>query len=76
MLYRDMIEQIGSETPFATVKTMIEFLLSNKLVTPREAELVARTAANLYQSEAAGELSSDERAKLIRSIFVTLAEIT
>ena len=76
LLYRDMIEQIDATTPFEAIKTMLEFLLSNKLITRREAELIAQTSANLYRSEAAGKLAAEERAKLIRSIFATLAEIT
>lgn len=76
LLYRDMIEQIGSATPFEAIKSMLEFLLSNKLITRREAELIAQMSANLYRSEAAGKLVAEERAKLIRSIFATLAEIT
>ena len=76
LLYQNMVEQIGEATPFAEVKSMIDFLLENKLITRREAELVAQMTLNLYKSEAAGELSSAERAKLIRSNFVTLAKIT
>jgi len=74
LLYQNMLEQINEETPFAEVKSMLAFLLENKLITRREAELVAQMSANLYKSEAAGELSSTERVKLIRSIFVTLAK--
>ena len=55
---------------------MLEFLLDNKLITRREAELIAQMVANLYKSEAVKELSADERTRLIRSIFVTLAKIT
>lgn len=76
MLYQDMLDQIDEETPFDEVKAMIEYLLKNKLITRREAELVAQMSANLYQSEAAEEISSTERARLIRSVFVTLAKIT
>lgn len=76
LLYRDMMNQIGAATPFEAVKSMIAFLLRNKLITQREAELIAQMSANLYFSEAAGELSSEERAKLTRSIFAKLAEIT
>ncbi len=74
LLYQNMVEQIGEATPFAEVKSMIDFLLENKLITRREAELVAQMTLNLYKSEAAGELSSAERTKLIRSNFVTLAK--
>lgn len=76
LLYRDMIDQIDATTLFETIQAMLEFLLNNKLITRREAELIAQTSANLYRSEAAGKLAAEERAKLIRSIFATLAEIT
>ena len=76
LLYQQMLDQTDAQTPFAHVKSMIDFLLENKLITRREAELIAQMSANLYQSEAANEISSDERARLIRSIFVTLAKIT
>ena len=76
LLYQEMLDQIDTETPFAQVKSMIDFLLENKLITRREAELIAQMTANLYESEAAEQISSEERVKLIRSIFATLATIT
>ena len=76
LLYQRLLEQIDEDTKFAHVKSMIDFLLDNKLITRREAELVAQMSANLYQSEAAENLAPEERARLIRSIFVTLAKIT
>ena len=77
MLYRDMMSKITAKTSFAQVKSMIEFIfVESKLITRREAELIAQMSVNLYRSEAAGEISADERAKLIRSIFITLSKIT
>lgn len=77
MLYRDMMSKITAKTTFAQVKSMIEFIfVESKLITRREAELIAQMSVNLYRSEAAGEITGDERAKLIRSIFATLAKIT
>ena len=76
MLYRDMIDSVREDTNFAEVERMLEFLLRNKLITRREAQIILQTVANLYQSEAAGKIAADERAKLIRSIFLTLAKIT
>ena len=76
LLYQELLDQIDETTPFADVKSMLDFLLSGKLITRREAELVAQMSANLFKSEAAGELDATERARLIRSIFVTLAKIT
>jgi len=76
VLYRDMINGIDQRTPFAEVKSMLDFLLKSNLITRREAELIAQMSANLYKSEASEQISAEERAKLIRSIFATLAKIT
>ena len=76
LLFREMIEAIDEYTPFAKIKTMIDFLLNNRIVTRREAELVAQMSANLYKSEATKKITPEERTKLIRSTFVTLAKIT
>ena len=76
ILYRDMIEDLDEESTFAHVKSMLDFLLQSKLITRREAELIAQMSANLYKSESAGQIAPEERVKLIRSIFATLAKIT
>ena len=77
LLYRDIIDDIDEETEFEDVKSILEFLMeTGGLITRREAELVAQTVLNLYRSEGQGILPSQERAKLVRSIFVTLSKIT
>lgn len=76
ILYRDMINELNTKSSFADVKSMLDFLLTNKLITRREAELIAQMSVNLYNSEAAKEIKPAERVKLIRSIFATLAKIT
>ncbi len=76
ILYRDMIETLDEEATFEDVKEMLTLLLESKLITRREAELIAQMSVNLYKSEAEGKISSEERTKLIRSIFATLAKIT
>ncbi len=76
LLYQDMLNSIDEDTSFAEVEDMIDFLLDNKIITRREAALVAQMTANLYQSEAAKQIAPSERARLIRSLFVTLAKIT
>lgn len=76
LLYRDLLDQIDEETSFIKVKSMLQFLLDSKLITRREAELVAQMSANFYKAEARGEMSAEERAKLVYSFFVTLAKIT
>ncbi len=76
LLYQDMLNSIDEDTSFAEMEDMIDFLLDNKIITRREAALVAQMTANLYQSEAAKQIAPSERARLIRSLFVTLAKIT
>ena len=76
LLYQEMLESIDEETPFDNVEAMIDFLLENKIITRREAALVAQISANLYKSEAAKKIAPTERARLTRSLFVTLAKIT
>ena len=76
ILYRDMIETLDEEATFDDVKEMLTLLLESRLITRREAELIAQMSVNLYKSEAEGKISSEERTKLIRSIFATLAKIT
>ena len=76
LLFREMIEEIDEYTPFSRIKAMLDYLLNNRIVTRREAELVAQMSANLYKSESLKKISAEERAKLIRSTFATLAKIT
>lgn len=76
IMYREMLQDITPSTPFEAVKNIIRFLFAERIITRREGELVLQMTSNLYKSEAAGELTADERARLIRSIFVTLAKIT
>ena len=71
-----MIGEIDEYTPFNRIKAMLDYLLNNRIVTRREAELVAQMSANLYKSESLKKISAEERAKLIRSTFATLAKIT
>ena len=74
-LFRSMLENIDAATTFDTIKSMINYLIEMRLVTTREAEIVANTIYILYKSEAAGKMSSDERAKIVTSIFVMLSKI-
>ena len=76
LLFREMIGEIDEYTPFNRIKTMLDYLLNNRIITRREAELVAQMSANLYKSETLKKISAEERAKLIRSTFATLAKIT
>ena len=76
LLYEDMLKDISAETPFAEVKSMMDYLLEQKLVTIREAELSIQMIAKFYRAERDKVISSEVRAEFVRSIFVTLSKIT
>lgn len=76
LLYEDMLKDISAETPFAEVKSMMDYLLEQKLVTIREAELSIQMIAKFYRAERDKIISSEVRAEFVRSIFVTLSKIT
>ena len=75
-LYNGIINQIDEETPFETVKSFLQHLRKNKFITRREFSLVANTVLTFYLSEREEKISAAERAKLTRSIFATLANIS
>ena len=74
LLYGNLIAQINEDTTFATVKTMLEYLINRRLSTRREAEIIAQTAYQLYKSEKEEKLSAEDRTKILRTMFVTLSK--
>ena len=76
ILYEDMLKDISVETPFAEVKSMMDYLLEQKIVTIREAEFSMQVIAKFYRAERDKIISSAVRAEFVRSIFTTLSKIT
>ena len=76
IMYKDMIETINEETTFESVKMRLDYLIKEKIITRREAEIVIQIILKLYISEGEGKIESSERAKLVRSMFTTLSKIT
>ena len=73
LLYANMLADIKADTTFDEIKSMLNYLIERRLITRREAEIIAQTAYSLYSSEAAENISDEERAKIIRAMFVTLS---
>lgn len=71
-IYEDMVNKIKENSKFKYVKSMIDYLLENKMVTKREAELCAQFIFNLYNDRT---LDGKSRTKLIRSVFITLSKM-
>ena len=76
LMYEDMLREMNAKTSFDDIKMMLDYILERKLITRREAEIIAQISWQLYNSEKENHISSDERAKLICSIFTTLSKIT
>ena len=75
LLYDGLISRISENTPFEAVKSMLQRLFVSKLITHREFLIITQTVLNFYRSVGDGKMSPAERAKLIRSVFATLANI-
>ena len=76
MLYESFLNSVDEETTFNDVKLMLDVLLQKKVISVREAELVAQTAIGAYRLEESKMLKPEARSWLIRSIFTTLSKIT
>ena len=72
IIYEDMVSKIKDETEFDYVKSMIDYLITHRMVTKREAELCAQFIYSLYNARAIGV---KERTKLIKSVFITLSKM-
>ena len=71
-VYKDMINKINADTTFDYIKSMIDYLIKNRMVTKREAELCAQFIYRLFKSRA---VDVETRTNLIRSVFITLSKM-
>ena len=76
LLYEDMLKNISEKTSFAEVKSMMDYLLEQKIVTIREAELSMQMIAKFYRAEMDEIISSAVRTEFVQSVFTTLSKIT
>ena len=72
VIYDDMISKIQDDSDFDYVKSMIDYLVTHRMVSKREAELCAQFIFGLYNVRAIG---IKERTKLIKSVFITLSKM-
>lgn len=69
IIYQEMLDKIDNDMEFVEIKAMVRYLLQHQLISSREASLVMQAAASAYEN-----MEVPARVKLLRSIFVTLAE--
>ena len=51
LVYQDMMDKITEETDYATVQSMVHYLLQHAMITNREAALMMQVVSSVYQSE-------------------------
>ena len=69
VIYEDMLGQIDEDTDFVEVKAMVRYLIQHQMISSREGALVLQAAKGAYES-----MENTDRVKLLKSLFVTLAE--
>lgn len=71
IIYQDIAEQINEAASFEEIKEVVRYLATNSLINGREAALIMQVAAFMFQ-----KAKPQERAELLRSMFLTLADFT
>lgn len=71
IIYEEMVSKIDAETEFGEIKAMVRYLIQHRMISPREGALVIQTANFAY-----GTMEERERVKLLKSLFITLAEFS
>ena len=72
-IYRDMVDKIDEKTECEYVKSMVNYLLKNRMITKREAVLVNQFIESIYSSK---QIDAEERVRILRNIFVTLSKFS
>lgn len=69
LVYQDMMDKITEETEYATVQSMVHYLLQHAMITNREAALMMQVVSSVCQSEG---MSPKERVHLLKSMLLTV----
>lgn len=76
LLFEKILNSITEETTFKDVKLFLDILLQNRIITVREAELVAQTAVKLYELDYSEVIESKVRVEILRTLFKTLINMS
>lgn len=71
VIYEDMLNKIDDDTDFVEIKAMVRYLIQHQMISSREGALVLQAAKGAYEG-----MDDVDRVKLLRSLFVTLAEFS
>ena len=71
IIYQEMLDKIGEETEFVEIKAMLHYLIQHEMINTRECSLVLQSAKAAYE-----KMQPEDRTKLLKSLFKTLAEFS
>ena len=72
-IYRDMLSKINEETDYEYMRSMVDYLIKNRMITRREAILVTQFILSIYASN---KIDAPERVRLLRNVFMTLSKFS
>ena len=73
LVYQDMMDKITEETDYATVQSMVHYLLQHAMITNREAALMMQVVSSVFQSEG---MTPKERVHLLKSMLLTVEKFS
>ena len=71
VIYQEMVDKIDDDTDFVEIKAMVRYLIQHQMISSREGAIVMQAASSAYAN-----MPTEPRVKLLRSMFVTLAEFS
>lgn len=71
IIYEEMLDKIDGDTEFVEIKAMVRYLIQQQMISAREGALVIQTANCAYET-----MDTADRVKLLKSLFITLAEFS
>ena len=73
LVYQDMMDKITEETDYATIQSMVHYLLQHAMITNREAALMMQVVSSVFQSEG---MTPKERVHLLKSMLLTVEKFS
>ncbi len=71
IIYEEMVSKIDADTDFTEIKAMVRYLIQHQMISSREGGLVIQAANCAFAG-----MQDNERVKMLKSLFITLAEFS
>ncbi|MBP3230873.1 CtsR family transcriptional regulator [Anaerovibrio sp.] len=71
IIYEEMVDKIDTDTDFEEIKAMVRYLIQHQLISSREGGLVIQAANCAFNG-----MKEADRVKMLKALFITLAEFS